>query len=341
MVYYKTLCSLVFVLYSMSFWSSLPTPILALAPMAGYTESPFRQLVKEIEPSTILISELISCEALRRHNEKTMRMVQFAPSEKKYYCIQLFGSDTQAFIDAGKVVADLGADGIDLNFGCPSPKVIGSGHGSALLKDPLKSAKMIEKLVASTPLPVSVKMRLGFYDDSDLLTTTKSFESAGIASLAIHGRTTKQKFNGTAQWEKIYLVKDQLQIPVIGNGDVLTAQEAKEKLKNLDGIMIGRAALRNPWIFAQCRQIFDGQSVPDEKPPLEKQLDFFLRQAKLAIEQKGEKWALLELRKHFAQFIRGIHSAAHFREKLIQVNTYEELESIFEEIKNTNLKSPH
>ena len=137
-----------------NFWAEISRPILVLAPMAGYTESPFRRLIKEIEPSVVLVSELVSAEALRRRNEKTLRMIEFVPEELNNYCVQLFGSDETAFIEAATVVEEIGANGIDLNFGCPSPKVIGSGHGSALLKNPSKAANMIEKLVKSTFLPV-------------------------------------------------------------------------------------------------------------------------------------------------------------------------------------------
>lgn len=314
-----------------NFWASLAKPILALAPMAGYTESPFRRLVKEIEPSVVLTSELVSAEAMRRGSEKTMRLASFAPEEKKYYCIQLFGSDKEAFIEAGKIVQDMGADGIDLNFGCPSPKVVGSGHGSALLKNPCRSAEMIEALVKAVDIPVSVKMRLGFYNDENLVQTAKDFESAGITRIAIHGRTSTQKYRGEAAWEKIYEVKDQVNIPVLGNGDVTSAAIAIKKLKNLDGIMIGRAAMRNPWIFAQCRAAFNGEPIP-EKPPLEEQLNLFRRHAKLAIEMKNEHWAMLEMRKHFAHFVRGIRGAAIYRDRLIKVEKYEELEAIFDEI---------
>lgn len=322
-----------------NFWHSLPKPILILAPMAGYTESPFRSLVREIEPSTILVSELLSVEALRRKNEKTMRMAFFSPQEKGYFCIQLFGGDTQGFIDAARVVEELGADGIDLNFGCPSPKVIGSGYGSALLKDPEASAGMIEKLVNSTKLPVSVKMRLGFYDDFQLIDTAKNFESAGISALAIHGRTTKQKFAGEANWEKIYEVKDHLSIPVIGNGDVTTAEEAVAKIKNLDGVMVGRASLRNPWIFRQVRCGLEGKEIP-AKPSLREQLDFFRRHAHLTAEMKGEKRALLELRKHFAHFVRDVKNASMFRDRLIRVETLCEMEEIFVEMAATSLPNP-
>jgi nifR3 family TIM-barrel protein len=314
-----------------NFWADLKRPILALAPMAGYTESPFRQLVKEIEPSVILISELTSVEGIKHGNEKTRNMISFTPSESPYYGVQLFGNDTQSFIEAAKVVEEMKADFIDLNFGCPSPKIVNSGNGSALLRDLEGSAKMIEALVKSTKLPVTVKMRLGFYNDAETIQAAKMFESAGIQVLAIHGRTTTQKFTGTADWEKIYQVKEALSIPVIGNGDIDSAEKAKEYLKNLDGIMIGRAAIRNPWIFKQCRQIFNGEEV-EEMPPIQNQLDLFYRHAVLATEMKGEKYALLELRKHFAHIVRGVPNAAEFRERLIRVETLTELKEIFEEI---------
>lgn len=317
------------------FWQTIERPILVLSPMAGYTESPFRRLVKEIEPSTILVSELISTEAICHNNEKTMRMIEFHPDEAQYYGVQLFGSRTESFIEAAKVVEDLGADFIDLNFGCPSPKVINSGKGSALLKDSCAAANMIEALVKSTKLPVTVKMRLGFYDDENLLTSTKNFESAGISSLAIHGRTTLQKFKGHSNWEKIYQVKENLSIPLIGNGDIDSAEKAKEYLKNLDGIMIGRGALKNPWIFRQCREIFAGKNV-SEMPPIKEQLAFFRRHAELASEFKGEKWAMIELRKHFAHIARGFHNAAKFREKLIRIESLAELNAVFEQMLSNN-----
>ncbi len=261
-----------------------------------------------------------------------MRLVEFTPEEKHYYCVQLFGKSEEAFLDAIKVVEEIDADGIDLNLGCPSPKVVGSGHGSALLKNPCSTARLIEKIVQATHLPVSVKTRLGFYDDTRLIQTAKDFENAGISSLAIHGRTTKQKFSGQAQWEKIYEVKKSLHIPVLGNGDITSAAIALQRLKNLDGMMIGRAAMRNPWIFRQCRAAFDKQPIPS-KPPLEEQLQFFERHANLASEWKNETWAMIEMRKHFSHFIRGVRGAAQFRDRLIRVSSIKEMKQIFSEIK--------
>ncbi len=318
----------------MSIWKDQTKPFIILAPMAGYTESPFRRLIREIEPSTILVSELVSAEALRRGNEKTRRMIDFSPTEKNYYGVQLFGSEESAFIDAAKVVEDIGADYIDLNLGCPSPKVINSGHGSALLKDIDQTAKMIKKLVQSTKLPITVKMRLGFYDDENLIANSQKLADSGISALAIHGRTTKQKFTGSANWEQIYKVKEVIDIPVIGNGDITSASIAKARLQNLDGVMIGRASLRNPWIFRQTRELFEGKKV-SPKPSLKNQLAFFQRHAELATEFKNETWAMIELRKHFAHFLRGFHGASYFRDQLIRVTTIAEMNTIFEEILKT------
>ncbi len=316
-----------------SLFQDLKRPILALAPMAGYTESPFRSLVKEIEPSTLLISELLSAKAFQFGDPKTRRMAFFSATERPFG-IQLFGSDPETFVAASAVVEELEADFIDLNFGCPSPKIINSGNGSALLRNPVASAKMIEKLVKSTKLPVTVKMRLGFYDDAQFQQTCVDFQNAGIQMLSVHGRTTQQKFSGTANWDSIYEVKEKLSIPVLGNGDVCSAEEAVEKLKNLDGIMIGRAAVKNPWIFAQMRALFEGKNAP-KMPTLKEQLCFFEKQATLATEQKGERFALMELRKHLAQFVRGIDGAARFRDRLIRVETLDGLFEIFDEIRST------
>jgi tRNA-dihydrouridine synthase B len=161
----------------------------------------------------------------------------------------------------------------------------------------------------------------------------KDFEAAGIASLAIHGRTSKQKFSGQASWDKIYEAKSHLKIPVLGNGDITSAAIAVSRLGNLDGVMIGRAAITNPWIFAQSRAAFDGKNIPP-KPTLHEQLDFFRRHAALATNFKNEKWAMIELRKHFAHFVRGIPNAAAFRDRLIRIESIAQMEEIFGEMKN-------
>jgi len=316
-----------------NFWkkSSIPRPLLFLAPMAGYTESAFRLLIKRIEPSVILVSELISAEAIFRGNQKTLDMMRFSKEESPFYGVQIFGNRAESFFRSAEVIAEMGADFININLGCPSPKVIGSGFGSALLKNPDKTTELIEKLVKKSSLPITVKMRLGFYDDKILLPFTKNLESVGVSLIAIHGRTAVQKFKGRASWEKIYAVKNQLSIPVIGNGDITSAVIAKNRLKNLDGVMIGRSALTNPWIFSQTREIFAGKN-PAPKPSIVDHLGFFREIATITAAEKGEKKAMLGLRKHFAHMIRGIPKAGKFREKLIRVETLVDVEEIFSEI---------
>ena len=310
-----------------NFLSKTSRPLLALAPMAGFTASPFRQMVRSLEPSVILVSELISVEALRRKHQKTLDLCFFEKIEKNFFGIQLFGNNENSFCEAGKIVEDLGADFIDLNFGCPAPKIINSGNGSALLKNPKAAISMIEKLVYTVKIPVTIKMRLGFYDDKDILENTKNFESAGVSAIFIHGRTTKQKFSGISNWEKIYLVKKNLNIPIIGNGDIESIDDVKQKIKNLDGIMIGRAALKNPWIFSQIRNFFYNKKISE--PTLEQKLKFFKNYVKLSIKNKDEKIAIIELRKHLSHFIRGIPNASIFRQKLMQITCYSKLEKIF------------
>jgi len=307
--------------------------------MAGFTESPFRRMVREIEPSVVLVSELISAEALRRGSKKTLEMCRFHPDEKNKFGIQLFGGKLESFCEAARVVADLGVDFIDLNFGCPSPKILKSGAGSALLRDPDRVADLIAKMTKITSLPITAKMRLGFFDDENCVPVAKKFESAGLASLAIHGRTTAQKFAGIANWQKIYEVKNSLKIPVIGNGDIRSATDAIEKLKNLDGIMIGRAAIDNPWIFRECRAIFDKKPAPPA-PTLQEKIEFFRKHARRAVEFKGSELpALRECRKHFARLARGIPRASHFRDRLVRVENLAELDRIFDEILENSHKS--
>ncbi len=317
-----------------NFWQKIPRPILMLAPMAGYTELPFRSLVRELEPSVVLVSELISVEAVKRRNKKTFEMMRFSEIEKDYFGIQLFGSQKNSFVEAAKIIeSEIGADFIDLNFGCPSPKVIKSQSGSAILKNPDSAAKLIESIVKSVKIPITVKMRLGFFNDDNFLDIVKQFELVGISAIAIHGRTTAQKFTGTSSWEKIYEAKKFLKIPVIGNGDIKSAVEARDKLKNLDGVMIGRGAMANPWIFRECRALFDNGKILDT-PKLVIKIGFLRELLYRSLEFKDEKYAVLELRKFIAVIINRFDGAKGFREKLMKVVSIEEMESIFNELEN-------
>jgi nifR3 family TIM-barrel protein len=320
-----------------NFWQKIPQPILVLAPMAGYTESPFRSMVRELEPSVILVSELISAEAIRRKNKKTFEMMRFSEMERKYFGIQLFGSKHESFVEAAKIVeSEVGADFIDLNFGCPSPKVIKSESGSAILKDPKSAVQLIESIVKNIKIPVTVKMRLGFFNDDNFLEIVKSFEEAGVSAIAIHGRTTTQRFFGVSNWEKIYEAKKLLKIPVIGNGDIKSAIEARDKLKNLDGIMIGRGAIANPWIFRESRALFDNGKILDP-PKLKIKVGFLRELLYRSLESKDEKYAVLELRKFVIVAIYGFDGAKTFREKLMKANSLETVENVFDEIESLGL----
>lgn len=313
-------------------WQKTHRPILLLAPMAGYTDSAFRQIVKKLAPNTICVTELISADGIKFKGKRTLEYLKFEKSEHPLI-IQLFGKKPDFFKEAAQVIEAQKAAGIDINMGCPARKVVGSMHGSALLKDPELAQKIAETTVKATPLPVSVKMRIGFkeYDENHFLDFIKRLEQAGIQALTIHGRTTAQGFSGEADWDPIYLAKKTLSIPVIGNGDITTPEIAKKRLKNLDGIMVGRATFGNPWIMAEISAALEGET---HTPPqsLEEKIPLILEHSRLAIESKDRK-GLLEMRKHLAAYIKGFKDASKFRGRLVQVESLEDIEKIFEEIK--------
>jgi tRNA-dihydrouridine synthase B len=306
-------------------WSKVPRPIVALAPMAGYTDSAFRQIVKSIVPEIICFSELISSNAIRFNNERTMKMLDF--EEKEYPLImQLFGKDPKFFVEAGKKLESLGIAGIDINMGCPARKVIHAEQGSALLKNPDLAAEIVHQLSKNIKIPVSVKTRMGFekYDPEKMISFLKKLESAGAKLITLHGRTTKQGFSGEADWNPIYLAKKELKIPVIGNGDISSVEVAKNRLKDLDGIMIGRATYGNPWIMAEIHAaLHDSSFTPPET--IHEKLPIIKKHLDLNITQKGEKYGLLEMRKHLGFYLRGFIGAKELRQKIVTENDVEKV----------------
>ncbi|MCK5472240.1 tRNA dihydrouridine synthase DusB, partial [Candidatus Gracilibacteria bacterium] len=279
-------------------WQKTPRPILALAPMAGYTDSAFRQLVKSLAPQTIVFSEFVSSDALHFKSKKTWQMLAFSSKEQPFIT-QIFGKKPLHFAEAAKVVESLGAAGVDLNMGCPARKVVNSDHGSALLKNPKLAAEIIEATVKAVKIPVSVKMRLGVNDSKNLLDFTKMVEASGAKLLTIHGRTAKQMYLGEANYEPIYRVKKILKIPVLGNGDIDSAEKFHAKLGNLDGLMIGRAAVANPWLFREIENSLAGK-ISHTPKTLKAKLPTILKHAKLMVKMKGEKRGMLEMRKFLA-----------------------------------------
>lgn len=318
-------------------WDKVKRPILALAPMEGYTDSAFRQLVKEYAPEIICFTEFTSADALKFNSKKSIGKIGFSQAEKPLI-VQLFGKHPDHFVEAIKYVEAMGADGIDINMGCPAKNVVNSQHGSALLKNPDLAYKIVKSVSSNTKLPVSVKMRIGFkeYNKQAFMDFCINLEKNGAKALTIHGRTTKQGYTGKADWNPAYKVKEKVGITVIGNGDIVSPKIAIDKLKNLDGVMVGRATFGNPLIM---KEIYDALHPKSKK--LKKNPDWFEIAEKhivLSVETKGEKKAMLEMRKHLAAYIKGFPYAAKFRSSLVRVETQQEAMNLLKEIKENSLK---
>jgi len=310
-------------------WKETKKPLLALAPMAGYTDSAYRLLVKELAPSTIVFSEFVSSDALHYGSKKTEQMLRFSDAEQPFVA-QIFGKRPEHFAEGAKVVESLGAAGVDINMGCPARKVVSSDHGSALLKNPKLAAEIVAATIAAVKIPVSVKMRLGTNDDSGLLDFVRVIEEAGAELITIHGRTAKQMYTGTADYTPIYEAKKAVSIPVIGNGDIDSAASFHKKIGNLDGLMVGRATMSNPWVMQEIEKSLVGE---DFSPPqnLAEKMPVILRHCQLMVELKGEKIGMREMRKFLAGYVRGEAGAREARQRLVLVETLAEAKNILED----------
>ncbi|MEK7171882.1 MAG: tRNA-dihydrouridine synthase [Patescibacteria group bacterium] len=306
-------------------WSSLPRPIIALAPMSGYTDCAFRQIVKELCPSTICFTEFTSIDGLKHGNDATLRQIFFNAEKERPIIAQIFGKKPENFKTAVKILEELGVDAIDINMGCPARKVVSSDCGSALLKNPNLAAEIVSATVSATKLQVSVKMRIGIskYDEDYFLKFGLGLERAGAKLITVHGRLAKQMYSGTADWNPIYELKKILKIPVIGNGDIKNSADVAQKLKNLDGVMIGRGALGNPWIFQEI--VAAQQGKPLSPPSFETKIAVIKKHIKLACELFGEQHGILEMRKQLMHYIRGIPKASAMRQRLCTVSTEDQV----------------
>lgn len=314
-------------------WKTAPRPILALAPMAGYTDTAYRQLVKGIEPRTVCFTEFTSADGIVYNSQKTLKQLDFNPNEERPLIAQIFGKKPKHFTEAAKRIEAMGVDGIDINMGCPARKVVSSDHGSALLKDPCKAMEIVEATVRGTSLPVSVKTRIGanHLDLPWFVQFCKDLENAGAQLISIHGRTAKQMYTGTADWEPIYEVKRNVNVPVIGNGDIKCAQDALDKIQNLDGVMVGRGTMGKPWLMREIAAAFFNESYT---PPqtFEEKLPLILRHCELNVESKGEVRGMMEMRKHFAGLLKGFEGASEYRSQVVKIATLEEAKRILYEI---------
>ena len=302
-----------------------------LAPMAGVTDLPFRLLCKE-QGAGLLCMEMISAKALQYKNKNTKALLSIHPQEYPV-SLQLFGSDPKIISEMAKEIEELPFQILDINMGCPVPKVVKNGEGSALMKDPKLISEIVSQTVRAIQKPVTVKIRKGFDDDHvNAVEVAKVIEEAGASAVAVHGRTREQYYSGKADWEIIRRVKEAVSIPVIGNGDVTSGERAlaMREQTGCDGVMIGRGAQGNPWIFHELVE-YDRTGVLPPRPSKEVIKATMLRHARLQIEFKGDYLGIREMRKHVAWYTKGMKGSAKLRDEINQVESYEELKQLLDE----------
>ncbi len=302
---------------------------LILAPMAGVTDLPFRILCKE-QGAALCCMEMVSAKGIFYNNKNTESLLMVDEAERPV-SLQLFGSDPDIISQMAARIEDRNWDILDINMGCPVPKVVGNGDGSALMKNPVLAGQIIEKTVKAIKKPVTVKIRKGFDDDHvNAVEMAHVAQESGASAVAVHGRTREQYYSGRADWSIIADVKAAVDIPVIGNGDILDAKDviAMGQQTGCDGFMIGRGCQGNPWIFHQILHYFEtGELIG--KPPIEEMIATMLRHARLQIDYKGDYLGIREMRKHAAWYTAGYKGASKLRGRINDVETYEDLEQLF------------
>lgn len=299
-----------------------------LAPMAGVTDLPFRTLCKE-QGAGLICMEMISAKAISFRNKNTFSLMEIDSCEHPV-SMQLFGSEPELMAEVAKSIEDREFDILDINMGCPVPKVVNNGEGSALLKSPDLIEQIVKSVSSAISKPVTVKVRIGFENvPVDVVEIAKRVEDAGAAAIAVHGRTRQQYYSGTADWETIRRVKEAVTIPVIGNGDVDSPLKAEALLKETgcDAVMIGRAVRGNPWLFREMNHYFTTRELLD-RPSVSEVREMILRHARKQIELKGEFTGIREMRKHVAWYTAGMRHSAGLRRASNTIENYEALEEL-------------
>lgn len=304
----------------------IANPVM-LAPMAGVTDLPYRLLCKE-QGCGYMVTEMVSAKAVL-YNNKNTDLLMLTKEEEAPVALQLFGSDPEIMADIADRLSDRGFAGFDINMGCPVPKVVNNHEGSALMKEPLLAGRIVEAMSKRVKCPVTVKFRKGFDENNvNAVEFAHIMEESGAAAVTVHGRTREQFYSGKADWDIIRQVVDRVKIPVFGNGDIFSGEDAKKMLEQTgcQGIAVGRGAKGNPWIFREINAVMEGKEIPPP-PTVKERKEMIVRHAKLMVEYKPEFMVVREMRKHVSWYTTGLHNCAALRD---EVNHTESLEELFE-----------